>query len=31
MLHISEKTTLSDFKKELRCNEVYYMLEKALR
>ncbi len=31
MLHINEKTTLSDFRKEIRCNEVYYMLNKALR
>ena len=25
-----ENTTISDFKKELRMNEVYYMLNKAL-
>ncbi len=30
MVHINENTTLSDFKKELRMNEVYYMLNKAL-
>ena len=27
---INENTTISDFKKELRMNEVYYMLNKAL-
>ncbi len=31
MLHISEKTTIPEFKKELRYNEVYYMLDKALK
>lgn len=31
MLHIGEHTTVSEFKKELRCNEVYYLLNKALR
>ena len=30
MVHINENTTISDFKKELRMNEVYYMLNKAL-
>ena len=29
-LHINEKTNLEDFKKELRMNEVYYMLNKSL-
>ncbi len=29
-LHIDKDTTLPDFKKELRMNEVYYMLNKAL-
>ena len=27
---IDENTTISEFKKELRMNEVYYMLNKAL-
>ncbi len=31
MLHIGEHTTVSEFKKELRCNEVYYLLNKALK
>ena len=31
MLHINEKTTIPEFKKELRYNEVYYMLDKALK
>ena len=31
MLHINDKTTISDFKKEIRMNEVYYMLNKALQ
>ena len=30
MIHINKDTTISDFKKELRMNEVYYMLNKAL-
>ena len=30
MVHINKDTTISDFKKELRMNEVYYMLNKAL-
>ena len=30
MLHINKNTTISEFKKELRMNEVYYMLNKAL-
>jgi len=30
MLHINKDTTISEFKKELRMNEVYYMLNKAL-
>lgn len=30
MVHINERTTLGEFKKELRMNEVYYMLNKAL-
>jgi L-arabinose isomerase len=30
MVHIGRETTLSDFKKELRMNEVYYLLNKAL-
>ena len=29
-LFITEKTTVDDFRKELRFNEVYYMLNKAL-
>jgi len=31
MLHINEKTTIEDFKKEMRVNEVYYLLNKALQ
>ena len=31
MLHIDEHTTISDFKKELRTNEIYYLLNKALK
>ncbi|MCM1452472.1 MAG: L-arabinose isomerase [Clostridium sp.] len=31
MLHIDKNTTTEDFKKELRLNEVYYMLNKALK
>lgn len=31
LLHISDKTTIEDFKKELRFNEVYYLLNKALK
>ncbi len=31
MLHIDEHTTISDFKKEIRTNEVYYLLNKALK
>ena len=30
MVHINKETTISEFKKELRMNEVYYMLNKAL-
>ncbi|MGP1435129.1 MAG: L-arabinose isomerase [Phocaeicola sp.] len=30
MLYINKDTTISEFKKELRMNEVYYMLNKAL-
>ena len=30
MVHINKDTTISEFKKELRFNEVYYMLNKAL-
>lgn len=30
MVHINDNTTISEFKKELRMNEVYYMLNKAL-
>ncbi len=30
MLKIDKNTTISDFKKELRMNEIYYMLNKAL-
>ncbi|MBQ8470526.1 MAG: L-arabinose isomerase, partial [Alistipes sp.] len=30
MVHINKDTTLTEFKKELRMNEVYYMLNKAL-
>ena len=28
MVHINKNTTISEFKKELRYNEVYYMLNK---
>lgn len=31
MLHISDQTTIENFKKELRVNEVYYLLDKALK
>ena len=31
MLHISASTTTEEFKKELRINEVYYLLNKALK
>ncbi|MBR4167303.1 MAG: L-arabinose isomerase [Bacteroidales bacterium] len=31
MLHINSGTTLSEFKKELKINEVYYLLNKALK
>ena len=31
MLHISDSTTIESFKKDLRLNEVYYMLNKALK
>ena len=31
MVHIGKDTNICDFKKELRYNEVYYMLNKALR
>jgi L-arabinose isomerase len=31
MLHINEKTTISDFKQQLRNNEIYYMLNRALK
>ncbi len=31
MLHISEETTTENFKRELRLNEVYYLLNKALK
>ena len=31
MVHIGKETNICDFKKELRYNEVYYMLNKALR
>ena len=31
MAHINKKTTISEFKQQLRVNEVYYMLNKALR
>ena len=31
MVHIGKDTNICDFKKELRSNEVYYMLNKALR
>jgi L-arabinose isomerase len=30
MVHINKDTAISNFKKELRMNEVYYMLNKAL-
>ena len=30
MVHINKDTTIGEFKKELRMNEVYYMLNKAL-
>lgn len=30
MIRIDKDTTISNFKKELRMNEVYYMLNKAL-
>ena len=30
-VHISKDTTIEGFKKELRTNEVYYMLNKALK
>ena len=30
MVHIGKETTTSEFKKELRMNEIYYMLNKAL-
>jgi L-arabinose isomerase len=30
MVRIGKDTNISDFKKELRMNEVYYMLNKAL-
>jgi L-arabinose isomerase len=30
MVHINKDTTIDSFKKELRMNEVYYMLNKAL-
>ena len=31
MLHINKNTNISDFKKEIRTNEVYYLLNKALK
>jgi L-arabinose isomerase len=31
MVHIDKDTTVESFKKELRFNEVYYMLNKALQ
>ena len=31
MVLINKDTNICDFKKELRSNEVYYMLNKALR
>jgi len=31
MLHINKDTCLTDFKREMRYNEVYYMLNKSLR
>ena len=30
MVYIGKDTNISDFKKELRMNEIYYMLNKAL-
>jgi len=30
MVYINKDTTIPEFKKELRMNEVYYMLNKAL-
>ena len=30
-IHIHKGTTIPEFKKELRMNEVYYMLNKALK
>ncbi len=30
-VHIGKETNILDFKKELRMNEVYYMLNKALK
>ena len=30
-VHINKGTTIPEFKKELRMNEVYYMLNKALK
>ena len=30
MVHIDEHTSISEFKKELRMNEVYYLLNKSL-
>ncbi len=30
MLHINERTTIDSFKRELRINEIYYMINKAL-
>ena len=31
MLHIDENTTMENFRREMRYNEVYYMLNKALK
>ncbi len=31
MLHINRQTTIAEFKKELRFNEVYYMLNRAVQ
>ena len=31
MLHISDETTTESFKRDLRINEVYYLLNKALK
>ena len=31
MLHISKETTIENFKKDLRINEVYYLLNKAVK